>query len=564
MRSARFLVVGLAFAGLACGRELAQTAYRDPGAEAGDATSCEEVVSELPAAPTWAPAGVSDSPLTSASYAGGDGPGLWISARDAYRVYLNGALLAESKAPRSADFIPLTLLPGENVLAIAVWAATGTPAALVQLDELSRSYVGDASWRVESTPRPGFAEPGYDAASSLAAIEHGRLGSLPGCDPLDGFPAASLARWIGPAIGEGQAAVLRQVIRVAPIGFGERASGGGASQPVLADTWAELEALAGEADAPATILIPEGAYDMRRQGDEIKPRLACPSFCSEEPEKPQYRLLTSSETCPVEQVMMPLDERKLRIGSNKTLVGLGRGAWLRGVSIDFGVRQNIVVRNLGLYDVNRALNEAGDALGFEGTSDVWVDHVSTKWISDGHTDISPGTRNVTLSWMRYDGAAAEACRGRHTHVSEISDATVTLDHVFFDHAGSHAPSVNDAAARVHILNGLVQDNAGYSVAAGCGAEVLLEGTTFRTVATPTARRSCGEPPLAGLISAPPGSNLYLLDVGKHAGGDGAEPRDDVFAPPYEYTVEPAGEASTAVFLRAGAGGPWALPISLDP
>jgi hypothetical protein len=69
----------------------------------------------------------------------------------------------------------------------------------------------------------------------------------------------------------------------------------------------------------------------------------------------------------------------------------------------------------------------------------------------------------------------------------------------------------------------------------------------------------------GLISAPAGSNLYLSDVGKHTGGDGGEPHDTVFTPPYDYgSLEPADEAWPKVQARAGAGGPWALPFSLEP
>jgi pectate lyase len=541
---------------------VAQTAFREPVEP--QAPSCLEPVSELPAVPVWAAGAVTESPLV-ASYAAGAGPGIWITARDQYRLYLNGALIAEGSAPRQPDFVPLSLLPGANLVALAIWAETGTPAALLQLDELTRSYVSDDSWQVTSTPGASFADVGDEVTPWLDATVHGRFGALQGCDPADGFPADSLARWIGPAANSGTSAVLRQVIRVSPIGFGAAASGGGVSEPVLAETWQALEALATEPDTPTTILIPEGDYDFRRQGDDVEERLVCPSSCTEDPNKMLYRVLTSDETCPIEQVMMMRDERTLSLGSNKTLVGLGRGARLRGVSLEVGDAQNVVVRNLALYDVNRGLIEAGDAIGMQGASDIWLDHVTTKWISDGLTDISPGTRNVTLSWMHYDGILPAACRGQHTHPSTIHDSSVTLHHSFFDHGDSHTPLVDGEQAQVHIFNNLIQDNAGYGVGAACGAQVLLEATTFENVRTPTALRDCGDdvPPM-GLIGAPPGSNLYLSDIGEHAGGDGQEPRDAVFKPGYEYEVEPAVDAWPIVAERAGAGGRWALPLSLDP
>jgi pectate lyase len=563
-RAVHVLLVLLGFGALGCGRELAQTAYREPDPSA-PVLSCTTPVSMLPPAPDWAGGEIASSALTSSDYAAGEGPGLWLSARDAYRVYLNGVLIAESPSARASRFIPLTLLPGDNALAIAIWAEHDTPAALVQLDELSQSYVSDASWRVETTPAAGFSSPDFVDSAWSTATDYGPLGSLPGCDPSEERPLSASPRWIGPAAGRGSSAVVRRTIRIAPEGFGEAATGGGAAEPVVASTWQELEKFATDSETPTTILLAEGLHDFRRQGDEISERDVCPSICSEDPSKTLYETLTPNETCPVAQVSKPRDERTLKLISNKTIVGLGRGAQVRGVSFAFGSQRNIVLRNVAIYDVNHALAEAGDALGFDGAGDIWIDHVTTKWISDGLTDITAGTHGVTLSWMHYDGTTPDACRGRHTHASTMTAASVTLHHSFFDHTDSHAPLVDRADARVHIFNNLIQDDDGYGVGAACSAQVLLEGTTFKTVTTPTARRSCSDDTTLGRISAPAGSNLYLSDVGKHTGGDGSEPHDALmFTPTYEYALEPASEAWPKVLARAGAGGPWALPLSLDP
>lgn len=559
----RFWLGALALGALSCGRELAQTAYREPDSGAAG-PSCSVPVTTLPEAPAWASGALEPTALAPQVYQGGEGPGLWLSARDAYRVYLNGALIAESESARSSDFIPLSLLPGDNALAIAIWAERGTPLALLQLDELSQSYVSDSSWRVETAPSAGFAAPDFADDAWPPASDYGRLGELPGCDPSTELLAGSAARWIGPATLTGSSAVLRRVIRIAPEGFGRAATGGGAAAPVVASTWQELEALATEPDTPATIVLGEGLHDFRRQGEEITERDVCPSSCAEDATKTLFTSLTPNETCAVAQIKKPFDERTLKLGSNKTIVGLGRGAQIRGVSFAFGARQNIVLRNVALFDVNHALIEAGDALGFGGASDIWIDHVTTKWISDGLTDMTTGTQNVTLSWMHYDGVTPDTCRGKHTHASTITASSVTLHHCFFDHTDSHAPLVDQPEARVHIFDNLVQDDEGYGVGAACGAQVLLEGTTFKTVSTPTVRRACSDDPSLGLISARAGLNLYLSDVGKHAGGDGTEPNDSVFTPAYPYTLEPAIEAWPKVLARAGAGGPWAPPLSLDP
>jgi len=562
-RSVFYCLALQAFGALGCGRELAQTAYREPAPSEAE-LSCTTPVKSLPAAPAFATGKLEPSLLAPSSYGAGEGPGLWLSARDAYRVYLNGVLIAESTSARASTFVPLSLLPGDNALSIAIWAEQGIPAALVQLDELEQSYVSDTSWRVETSPPAGFTDADFAADTWPMASDYGRLGALPGCDPSAEQLASSTAHWIGPAAGSGSSAVLRRVIRIAPEGFGEAATGGGATAPVLASTWQELEMLAAEEDTPTTILLAEGVHDFRRQGDDITERDVCPSTCSDDASKPQYSVLTTGETCPVAQIKMPLYERTLHVGSNKTIVGLGRGAQVRGVVFSLGVQKNIVIRNLAIYDVNHTLIEAGDALGLGGTSDVWLDHITTKWISDGFTDIKDASQGVTLSWMHYDGISPDACHGKHPRVSQITDSTVTLHHCFFDHPDAHTPVVDHPKARVHVYDNLVQDADGYGVGAACSAQVLMEAVTFKTVGNPTAKRTCTDDMTLGLISAPPGSNLYLSDVGKHTGGDGSEPHDTVFTPPYDYALEPANSAWPKVQARAGAGGPWALPLALEP
>jgi hypothetical protein len=48
--------------------------------------------------------------------------------------------------------------------------------------------------------------------------------------------------------------------------------------------------------------------------------------------------------------------------------------------------ENAIVRNVAIYDVNPELGEAGDAFALNEPSRVWIDHVTTKWISDGFSD----------------------------------------------------------------------------------------------------------------------------------------------------------------------------------
>jgi pectate lyase len=333
---------------------------------------------------------------------------------------------------------------------------------------------------------------------------------------------------------------------------------------VLVTTATELTTALNANDDHAVVLVPEGLLDLRPSAEDTVQQITCPTPCTDS-SKTLYTVLLGTATCPVAQVNRPRDDRRIQVASNKTVVGLGRGAQLRGASFDLGVSSNVILRNLAIFDVNPTMIEAGDAVTLTAPSDVWVDHCTFKWISDGFIDAGAGTNNVTVSWSHYDGLSDYACSGHHPRASQFIGAVGTLHHNFWDHVDSHAPTVAQPGARVHMLDNYTTDDADYAVEASCAAQVLVEGNTFENVAYPTSKTTCTDMTELGSVRAPAGSNLYRDNVGPHRsnGADASEPEDAVFTPPYSYTVDPPASAWLDVLARAGAGGPWALPLSLD-
>src|SRR5690606_2129457 len=90
-----------------------------PGRGNGALISCEQAVSSARvewsswAANSQVPAG---SPLLSSTYKAHEGPGIYLAARDTFQVYLNGVLIGLSDQVRTPLFLPVSLLPGENVI----------------------------------------------------------------------------------------------------------------------------------------------------------------------------------------------------------------------------------------------------------------------------------------------------------------------------------------------------------------------------------------------------------------------------------------------------------------
>jgi pectate lyase len=560
------LVAG-ALAAFGCGTDVAQTAF-DAGAPAPLDCAAPSAAVELPSdARFGGTATTSDWVLARAGdYGAGQGPGVTVAALDGFRLFVNGHLVATGTSSLAPSFVPLTLLPGDNTIAVVVSAVHRTPVLLAEVDELERSYGSDASWKVSSDPPDDFADPQADDSQWAAAIDRGSVEENPACDPGPGFPAGSDAHLI--AARAAGSAVFRLDVHIAPVGFASSAgtNGGGDAEPVLATTVDDI-VNAVKSDDPKVVLIPEGVIDVRRTGKDVTQTVACPTPCPDDTDSPgmlTYNLLTEGQSCP-DTVPATRNERRIKIGSNTTLVGLGRGAALLGGSL-YTASTNVIIRNLILYGVNPGLIEAGDGITLDdGADGVWVDHVTFRLVSDGFIDSTSGSKNLTFSWLRNDGTNPAACGGRHPRSNELSDTTATIHHTLWEHVNGRAPAVTHSESLVHLFDNVVEDDAGYAVGAGCDAQVLVQDEVFEDVKFWTSKFTCSDAGDLGQISAAAGGNLYL-GSGEHESADmpTTEPADSVFTPTYPYTRDPVDRIRYIVPDWAGAGARWALPMSALP
>jgi len=107
----------------------------------------------------------------------------------------------------------------------------------------------------------------------------------------------------------------------------------------------------------------------------------------------------------------------LLVGSNKTLVGVGSEARLRGKGLTIrGGVSNVIVRNITLTDLNPQLVWGGDAITIDDADRVWIDHnrislVGRQMLVTGFGKAS----HVTVSWNELDGRTpyAASCDGAH-------------------------------------------------------------------------------------------------------------------------------------------------------
>ena len=155
---------------------------------------------------------------------------------------------------------------------------------------------------------------------------------------------------------------------------------------------------------------------------------------------------------------------------NKSLVGMGRGANMRGVSWSnrsYEGAKNNIYRNLALYDVNPHLIEGGDGLEVSGSGgkeveNMWFDHISYKWISDG-MDLEY-VKGITVSYLDYDGSNEYNCYYYDPYMHLVETAQLTFANVYWHNSFGRVPKVTSEAdgsyaSMVHIYNSYVDLSA---------------------------------------------------------------------------------------------------------
>ena len=450
------------------------------------AISPSEVVS-LPGDAAYGGGDKVGSQLVAATYNAGEGPGIWIVADGGYRLYHNGALLAEDNQAGRVRFVPMTFLPGENAISVVGVNGEGAPGVMVQIDDLDKSYYSGGDWK--SKPQVGNASwknKGRDlsqwgGATTLSYANN----KMPSGGALNGFAANTQAKWIWTSAETDPTAVLLFTFYVKAEGFGASATGGDAGQIVFASDSASIRKYLQSNDA-VTILVPEGTYDFRRFRNAVTDanaagRTWCKMTCTEKnavtgKTNTFYRIAFEKNSCASlgesgvqivkESENLQKWENWITTRANKTLVGMGRGANLRGAAIAVRSNEgasNHIYRNLAIYDVNPHLIEGGDGLETVGTASnhvkkFWADHISYKWISDG-MDME-FVDDATISYLDFDGANEYNCWGNDPYMALVEDAHLTYANNYWHNTYGRVPKVTgeNNGSQVHLYNQYVDYN----------------------------------------------------------------------------------------------------------
>ena len=256
------------------------------------------------------------------------------------------------------------------------------------------------------------------------------------------------------------------------------------------------------------------------------------------------------------------DAPRLAVSSNKTLVGVGKDATIRG-----GIRirgkadapiSNVIIRNLRVDGATTASD--GDAVQLYFAHHVWIDHCEIWDGPDGNLDMTHAVDLVTVSWTKirytenYQRPQGESSDHRFASLLGHSDNNADEDsgrlRVTFHH-NWWAERVIERMPRVrfgqvHVFNNyFASPENNYCVRAGRGARLLIEDNYFDHVNSPHEFNNSEDEPTAHMTVR---NNVYDGTTGNRAMGGGGTPFTDV---PYQALRDPADRVPATVRACAG-------------
>ncbi|KDQ17642.1 polysaccharide lyase family 1 protein [Botryobasidium botryosum FD-172 SS1] len=228
----------------------------------------------------------------------------------------------------------------------------------------------------------------------------------------------------------------------------------------------------------------------------------------------------------------------VKVGSNKSILGK-YGAALVGVGLRVNRVKNVIIRNL---KISKVLADAGDAIGIQEASQVWVDHVELssdrdhdKDYYDGLLDITHGCTGVTVSYsILRDHWKGSLVGHSDSNASEDVSIRVTYHHNYWYNLNSRLPSFRFGQGHIYAN---VFENSNDGINTRKGAQLLVQNNVFSGVSKPLYETDGG----------------FAVAQGNDFGGKtNTAPAGTLTTVPYSYSLESVGSVRANVVGVAGA------------
>ncbi|KAG5652179.1 hypothetical protein H0H81_005978 [Sphagnurus paluster] len=228
----------------------------------------------------------------------------------------------------------------------------------------------------------------------------------------------------------------------------------------------------------------------------------------------------------------------VNVGSNTSVLGQ-KGAALVGVGLRVLNEKNVIIRNI---KISKVLAAAGDAIGIQASSQVWVDHVDVssdrdhdKDFYDGLIDITHGSTGITVTGSKISNHWKAALIG-HSDSNGAEDAklTVTIANNYWTNLNSRTPSFRFGTG--HIFNNVFDGNTD-GINTRQGAQLLVENNVWTATTTPLYSTDGG----------------FAVARGNDFGGAAnTAPAGTFTKAPYSYSLTATASVRSSVVSAAGA------------
>jgi pectin lyase len=283
-------------------------------------------------------------------------------------------------------------------------------------------------------------------------------------------------------------------------GYGAGATGGGSAKAVTPTT---IEELAGYlSDDTERVILLTKTFDFT--GETTSGAGCDKTTCSAKIGGGQYYLgdlsCGGSDMTAVNSISYDAaGSTPLKVGSNKTILGVGAKGVLKGKGLSIAKdASNVIIQGVEFTTINPDVVWGGDALDMQGgNTKIWVDHCKFSLVGRmfivSHYDGS----EATLSNNEFDGVttASATCNDNHYWTMMMIGDTekFTLDKNYFHNVSGRAPKLGQDGvdSYFHAINNYFEDMQGHAFDAYAGTNSLIEGNAFVAVDQPNTEHAAG-------------------------------------------------------------------------
>ncbi len=201
--------------------------------------------------------------------------------------------------------------------------------------------------------------------------------------------------------------------------------------------------------------------------------------------------LTSSDPLVIQFSGMFEGADAINVASNKTLLGIGSGAYLKGIELKINQARNVIIRNIKMsHVVASGTGTANDAIGINNKSkNIWIDHcefysdlLNGEDYYDGLIDIKDECSFITVSNCYFHDHYKVILMASNDQAIADASARITFHGNYFYNCNSRMPSIRFGKA--HVFNNYFLNIISTGVNSRMGAQIRVEENYFEDSSDP--------------------------------------------------------------------------------